>query len=367
MGEARDIAGFIIPYTAGIFTAVIGAAAFGCLIVPIASTSSLVAAISLIIMLLPGRKHIHPVFTWMLTAIAGMSAGLMGGLTGILTSWSHAADTGWLAETALSFRLSLETVIDAIPFRNEDTSALLKALLTGNRESLPKHITDAFRASGASHILALSGLHLGIIYGILVKILGVLGNSLKARIIRSSLIISACGFYTMATGAGPSITRAFLFILLGETARLTGRSNRLGHILAASLLIQLTFDPLSAGSVGFQLSYAAMAGIAFIYPHLSGLWPQGASGPLGWIWKSASMSISCQLTTGPIAWHYFGTFPQYFILTNMIALPLTGIIVPFSIAVILLSLTGSCPGIIIKSLEGIIAVMTDALEIISTM
>lgn len=367
MDEGKDIAGFIIPYSAGIFISVIGAAALGSILVPAASASSVIAATSLIIMLLPGRKHIHPVFTWMLIAIAGMSCGLMCGLTGILKSWSPATCTGWFWETTHTFRLSLEAAIDAIPFQDDNTSSLLKALLTGNRESLPTHITDAFRASGASHILALSGLHLGMIYGILVKILGLLGNSPRARTIRSALIISACGFYTMATGAGPSITRAFLFILLGEAARLTCRSNSLGHVLAAALLIQLTCDPLSAGSVGFQLSYAAMAGIAFIYPQLSGLWPQGTSGPLGWIWKSSAMSISCQLTTGPIAWHYFGTFPKYFILTNMIVLPLTGIIVPFSIAVILLSLTGLCPDIIIKSLEGIITIMTDALEIISTM
>ena len=373
MGEARDIAGFIIPYTAGIFTAVIGAAAFGCLIVPIASTSSLIAAISLIIMLLPGRKHIHPVFTWMLTAIAGMSAGLRGGLTGILTSWSHTADTGWLAETALSFRLSLETVIDAIPFRDEDTSALLKALLTGNRESLPAHITDAFRASGASHILALSGLHLGIIYGILVKILGVLGNSLKARIIRSSLIISACGFYTMATGAGPSITRAFLFILLGEAARLTGRSNSLGHILAASLLIQLTFDPLSAGSVGFQLSYAAMAGIAFIFPRLKGLWPGSVFDDgimtrcTRWIWEVCSMSISCQLATGALAWLYFRTLPKHFLLTNLLAIPLTGLIIPAIMITLILNEMGICPVFVLQTAEWMISTLIRVLEIIATM
>lgn len=367
MDGARDIAGFIIPYSAGIFISVVGAAALGSLIGPAASVSSAIAAISLIIMVLPCRKRIHPAFTRALIATAGVACGIMCGLTAVMTSWSHAADTGWLADTALSFRLSLEATIDAIPFQSSDTSALIKALLTGNRESLPAHISEAFRASGASHILALSGLHLGMIYGILVKALGILGNSPCARIIRSVLITASCGFYTLATGAGPSITRAFLFILLGEAGRMTGRDHSLGTILASALLIQLSFAPLSAGSVGFQLSYAAMAGIAFIYPRIIGLWPERPSGPLRWIWKSAAISISCQLTTGPVAWHYFGTFPQYFMLTNMTALPLTGMIIPGAVAVIVLNLMGICPDILIKSLEGIIVIMTDALEIISTM
>lgn len=367
MDGARDIAGFIIPYSAGIFISVVGAAALGSLIGPAASVSSAIAAISLIIMVLPCRKRLKASMTWCLVALAGAACGIMCGLTGFMTSWSHVADTGWLAKTALSFRLALEAAIDAIPFESSDTSALVKALLTGNRSSLPEYMTDAFRSSGASHILALSGLHLGMIYGMLIKALSILGNSSSARIIRSLLITASCGFYTLATGAGPSITRAFLFILLGEAGRITGRSHNLGNVLATALLIQLTTNPLSAGSVSFQLSYAAMAGIAFIYPFLNRLWPLGASGPLGWIWKSAAMSISCQLTTGPVAWYYFGTIPQYFLLTNMIALPLTGIIIPGAILTIVLSMAGLCPDILIKSLEGIIVVMTDALEIISTM
>lgn len=367
MDEARDIAGFIIPYFAGIFTSVIGAAAPGCFLIPAASASSAIAAISLIIIFLPCRRHFHPVLTWAIIATAGLACGMMCGLTGAITSWSGTGATGWMTETAISFRLSLESAIDSVPFHNSDAPALLKAIITGNRESLPQHITESFRSSGASHILALSGLHLGMIYGILVKAMSFIGNSPEAKAIRSVLVIASCGFYTLATGAGPSITRAFLFILLGETGRLTGRDHNIGNVLAAAMLIQLTCAPLSAGTVSFQLSYAAMAGIAFIYPHLSGIWPQGASGPLGWIWKSAAMSISCQLTTGPIAWYYFGTFPQYFILTNMIALPLTGIIIPCALAVISLNMFGICPDLLIKSLEGIIAIMTDALKIISTM
>ena len=367
MEGAGDIADFIIPYTAGVFTAVLGQAAFASIILPAASISSALAAISLTIMLLQFRRGFNTPMIRGLIAIAGLSTGMMCGLTGIMNSWCDIDKPGMLTEAARSFCMRLEAAISSIPFDSGEAPGIIKALLTGNRDSLTAEISGAFRSSGAAHILALSGLHLGIIYGVLSKILCIAGNSQAARLIRSALTIAACGFYTLATGAGASITRAYLFILLHEVGKLTGRSHSIGTVLAAALLIQLTADPTSAAGAGFQLSYAAMAGIAFIYPQLTGMWPKEATGFPVWIWRSAAMSISCQLTTGPIAYLYFGTFPHYFLLTNMIALPLTGVIIPASLAVVALHMLGICPDVLIKSLEGIIVILTDALEIISTM
>ena len=260
--------------------------------------------------------------------------------------------------------------IDSISFHSRDTNAIIKALLIGDRSDIPAHITEAFRESGASHILALSGLHLGIIYAISTKLLSFIGNSLWARGIRSIATVLICGFYTLATGAGASITRAFLFILIGETARLTGRFRSTGTVLMTSLLIHLAIIPQDLREAGFQLSYAAMAGIAFILPWLSRFWPETAerkSHPLKWMWNTAAMSISCQITTGPIAYMYFGTFPVHFLLTNMIALPLTGIIIPASLLTLLLDIFGICPPILSRASEMLIAALSKALEIISSM
>lgn len=146
---------------------------------------------------------------------------------------------------------------------------------------------------------------------------------------------------------------------------MTGRRSNLKGILAASLMIHLAFDPTSAADIGFQLSYAAMFGIAYIYPQLKGFWRNDWPG-LRWIWNSAALSISCQMTAGPLAYHYFGTFPKYFLLTNLSAAPLAGIIIPSALVTVLLTASGCCPEFMINITEWLTTAMTDTLKIIAS-
>ena len=126
--------------------------------------------------------------------------------------------------------LELARLIDRTPFTGENSRAIIKALLTGIRDELPRDTVRIFRESGASHILALSGLHLGIIYLCLKRLLLPLGNSVPARTAGSAAVIVLCGLYALGTGASPSIVRAFLFILIGETGRaLSGRRHSCRH------------------------------------------------------------------------------------------------------------------------------------------
>lgn len=171
----------------------------------------------------------------------------------------------------------------------------------------------------------------------------------------------------MITGAGASITRAFLFILIRETSRLHNRYTSTAQVLMSSLFIQLLISPGSVRDVGFQLSYAAMAGIAFIFPWFRNLWPEGKGGLMKWIWTSASMSISCQITTGPVSYFYFGTFPQHFLLTNLIAIPLAGLIIPTGLLTLFLNSLGICPEFMIWFTEKLVDVMTAAMETVSSM
>ena len=242
-------------------------------------------------------------------------------------------------------------------FGNRDTRALLYALLTGDRSMMARSTIRAFRASGASHILALSGLHLGIIYAILTRILSVIGNSRIAYRIRAFLAICACGLFTLMTGAGPSITRAFLFIALNETARLhPERKRKPLNIYCTALTIQLSFSPLALTTTGFQLSYLAMLGIYILYPRLESWYgPHPKFDPMKRIWNSVAMSLSCQLFTGPLVWLRFGTFPIHFLLTNLLAIPLTE-------ALIISALTGQA-----GLTDRLVELLTRTLEIIASM
>ena len=87
---------------------------------------------------------------------------------------------------------------------------------------------------------------------------------------------------------------------------------------------------------------------------------------LRWIWNSASMSIACQITTGPIAWIYFGTFPQYFLLTNLMVIPLVSIIIPSGLLTLCLECCGVCPAILIEGTEWLMTLMREGLEIIAS-
>ena len=363
MRVEREIAGFALPFVTGIFTAVLagryiigGQAIY-------ATTALALTSVFLILLIHPSRKFFSQQTALFLVVAAACSAGLLCGFTSCLTDISTLPFV-----SVRRIGEAMAESIDKIPFSNRETNSIIKALLTGDRNDIPLSVAASFRDSGASHIQALSGLHLGIIYAMVSWGLKFIGNTPYAVKIRSLCIVILCGVYTMATGAGESITRAFLFILLGEVAKITRRRHDTMTLLIAALCIQLCLDPQSCMSVSFQLSYAAIAGIAFIFPWLRSFWPTSEKkSPLKWIWNSASLSISCQLTTGPLAWYYFGTFPRHFILTNLIAIPLTGLIIPVSLLCLIMNCAGICPKMLLRATEALITALSEALNIISQM
>jgi len=270
----------------------------------------------------------------------------------------------WAEESALRFR----AFIDGIPFPSESTAPLLKALLTGDRSGLSKETVQVFRDSGASHLLALSGLHMGILYILLSRLLWPLGNSLSIRRFRYIAVLLAAGFFTRMTGASPSIIRAFLFIVLNETVRLLGRPRNALRVFCTALLIQLVLSPSAIRSVGFQLSYLAMAGIFLLYPHLDSWYPEGRRiDPVRKVWQMAALSISCQVFTGPLAWYRFHTFPAYFLLTNLIAMPLTSVLMGTAVATLALRAIGLCPEILLRATDGLAVTLVRSLQVISSM
>lgn len=293
-------------------------------------------------------------------------------LLGIFCAWNalqpgvglHWAIQDW-ADAAVG---RLRAHIDSLPFRNPETPALLRALLTGDRSGLSRETVAVFRESGASHVLALSGLHIGIIYLIFDKLTRVLGRTPAARRIRFGLIVLGAGFFTLMTGAGASIVRAFLFIVINETLQLLGRPRKAVRVLCLALLVQLVLNPAAIREVGFQLSYLAMAGIFLLYPVLEAWYPASVSwDPFRKIWTMAALSISCQLFTGPLVWYRFHSFPRYFLLTNLLAIPLTTALMATAVTTVLLSLAGWSPALLLSATDGLCRLLVWVLEIIASM
>lgn len=395
MNEARDIVGISVPFAAGV--------AMGVALYPLLSgglpfiTSSILLVLICITTLLvrfgklgdrSGKRLVslsNQPRLGRLTRLGRLSgrriffAGIFI-VTGIFCSLNyHIAsgipeyESGFIGSAAANAVGTMQNVIDNIPYPSETSGPLVKALLTGDKSDLTKEITGIFRDSGASHILALSGLHLGVLYILLARLTAPLGNSPWIRRLRYSLIIVAALFYSIMTGATPSIIRAFLFITINETAKLLGRKREPVRVLLAALTIQLALKPDVITSVAFQLSYMAMAGIFLLFPTLDRIYsaPNGSKlsrfNPLRKIWSAAMLSISCQVFTGPLAWYYFHTFPKYFILTNLIALPLTSAIITLSVATIALSFLGICPEPLVILNDHAMQALVFCLEIISVL
>ncbi len=266
----------------------------------------------------------------------------------------------------------LRSYIRSLPYRDSTTNELLCALLTGDRSGLPHELKNAFRQSGASHLLALSGMHIGILYLGFSWVLRWAGNAPFWKKTRSVLLIMLCGVYTLAVGAGASIVRAWLFIVLRETALILERKVRPSDILAGALILQEAMDPTAVREIGFQLSYLAMTGIVFLYPKLQKLWPEeeGFSGisrrsngllsiGLHKVWDISALSISCQVFTGPLAWWKFGSFPLFFLLTNLLCMPLMTLVMAGALVALttriplLLTVNETCCRTLIFTLETI--------------
>lgn len=365
----------------------------------ISSATSLLVALTLTVITSADRRQAEILLLF-------LTAGVFCAATSTLTSLGAVAGKPLFAGLAADFR----SMISSIPFPHEGTAPLVNALLTGDRSSLDDSVMNSFRDSGASHILALSGLHLGIIYGILLKVTSIFGKHPTVKAVRSLIIISLCGIYTLATGASPSLVRAFLFILVNETARLTHRSNNPLRVYCAALFIQTAIDPQVISSTGFQLSYLAMAGIFLLYPALKKWYPQeeaagdmliekgagltesdGLEGGMidkgccrasrcwtSWmktivsaaprkIWDAAALTISCQVFTGPLAWWKFGTFPKYFLLTNLLSLPLTSAVMLLSVSTSVLFAIGICPDFLISLTDSSASLLLFIMKVISSM
>ena len=312
MVAEKDIVAISIPFLAGVMTAALLPPGSDALLwtgagASLAAGGLLVAA--------AGRGPRIPVLLALFWAL--------GVLCRVSASMAPAAPGPWApAERALA---GLLRAIDAADFPHADTAALLKALLAGRREGLDAATVSAFREAGAAHILALSGLHLGILYGILQGALAWLGHSRAATLARSVLSVGAAGFFLLMTGASPSLVRAFLFILLGELSRLLpGRRRHPAGIFCTALILQLSVAPGVVTSPGFQLSYLALLGIVTVFPRLEAWYPAGhRADPVRRVWSAMALTLSCQVFTAPLVWLRFHTFPAFFLLTNLGALPLT--------------------------------------------
>ena len=210
------------------------------------------------------------------------------------------------------------------------------ALLLGQKESLDKEIRQAYSETGTLHILAVSGLHVGIIYSLLLLPLSVLKQGHFLRKWYLVLVVVLIWVYAAMTGFSPSVIRASAMFSLFTAGQMRKRRPSVWNILAFSALLMLCMDPDVLFDLGFQLSYLAVAGIVGLQPLILRLW-QPKHRVLEYIWQMASVTLAAQLVTMPLTLYYFHTFPSYFLLANLLVVPLSYVILCVGVPFLLLA------------------------------
>ena len=213
---------------------------------------------------------------------------------------------------------------------SESAYAVVAAMTMGDRSGLTRELRQSYAASGASHVLALSGLHLGVIYGLLSLIF----VHRRMRVLGQVLAMVAIWAYAALVGMPPSVLRSATMLTIFAFVVLTGRRQVSLNTLAFAAVVQLVVSPLSLWDVGFQMSFLAVLGIVMLNMRLGNLaTPVWLSRwrVIGWVWSLVKVSLAAQLAVAPLSMYYFGTFPCYFLLTNLVAIPLATIIVYTSI------------------------------------
>lgn len=213
--------------------------------------------------------------------------------------------------------------------------AVAAALLLGYTGEIDADTYRDYGATGAMHILSVSGMHVGIIFLVLEFLLSPLKKRKWGVGARALLIIVCIWGYAFITGLSPAVLRASVMLSLIVIGKSIKRQPDLFNILAASAIALLIYDPLLLTDAGFQLSYLAVAGILLFFQPLCTLIFTGKP-VLDKLMALIAVSVSAQLATFPLGLWYFHQFPNFFLLTNLVVVPLSALIIYTGIALLTL-------------------------------
>jgi competence protein ComEC len=209
--------------------------------------------------------------------------------------------------------------------KGEMETSIAEALLIGYRDDLDRDLVQAYSNTGVVHIIAVSGMHLGLIYGLLMFLLKGLNRNKRLKIIKAVLIITLLWLFSLLTGASASVLRAVLMFTCIAGGDLLGKKGNIYNSMAFSAVALLFFNPFLLWDVGFQLSYAAVLSIVlFMKPIYN--WFAIQNKLLDGLWKLNALTLSAQILTLPLCMYHFHQAPTLFLITNLIAVPLSSLV-----------------------------------------
>lgn len=230
-----------------------------------------------------------------------------------------------LKSFALNTRTSFLNLLAENGLKGKEFS-VAAALLTGYDDQLDDDQRREYAGAGVIHILCVSGLHVGVIFLLAEFAFSFMRRRKGLATFKPIMIILVIWLYALITGMAPPVLRASLMFTLIIIGKSTQHQSNTFNTLALAAFILLILDPRLLFNVGFQLSFSAVAGIVAFQPYFNKLWKP--NNPIvKYMWDLITVSLAAQVFTAPLAIGYFHQFPDYFIISNLIAIPLSGIII----------------------------------------
>lgn len=248
---------------------------------------------------------------------------------------------------------------------SEDEFSVITALLLGKRQELSKEIVDDYKNSGAMHILAISGLHIGILLIILNFIFKPLTYLRHGKIIRTIVLLMSLWIFAFITGLSASVIRAVSMFTAVTLGMFSNRSSNISNYLFLSMFILLWAHPLYLFDVGFQLSYTSVLAILWLSPLIKRFWKPKHK-VVSYFWNLTVISVAAQIGVLPLSLFYFHQFSGLFFASSLVIIPFLGIILGFGFLILILDQLTLIPVLFIKFYDGIIGLMNDLMGFLSS-
>lgn len=233
----------------------------------------------------------------------------------------------------------------------DDVLAIISALTVGDKSKLTREIKATYNAAGVSHILALSGLHIGILSMILSWLFYPLRRVCGGKWIAGFLIVGLLWGFAFLSGLSPSVIRAVTMFSAYVVASIFSEDRFSGFsALTLTAFIMLIYQPMYLFDVGFQLSFMAVLGIFLFYPLIDSLFVV-RNKIVAYLWNIISLSLAAQLATLPLILYYFGTFPVYFLLSNLVVAPIAVFILSATLLALALGVFPVAANFVVQGLD----------------
>ena len=237
-----------------------------------------------------------------------------------------------------------------------DVYAVVAAMALGDKSQLTKELRETYTVTGAAHVLALSGLHLSIIY----TLLSLFFCRQRWQIVSQVLIVISIWLFVFLVGMSSSVVRSAVMLTVYALLSLGDRNRMSVNTLAFTAIIMLMVHPLSLFDIGFQLSFLAVLSILIWYPVFEGVIPQPflmSHRLVRWLWSLLAVSCAAQLGTAPLIAYYFGRFSSLFLITNLVVLPFAPLIIYLTLAVLFIPSLAYILVYIVSALNGVLNFM----------